>query len=87
MNAQVFTFFNEDEVVDVISHSENQIVLKMLKEDGFFESEEDIVIIESVKENIKNILLTENLIEFPLVEVDINGEEIIIHIKESNHNQ
>lgn len=87
MNSAVFTFFNEDDVVDVISHSDNEIVLKMLKEDGFFESEEDNFIIESVKENIKGILLNENLIKFPLVEVDINGEEIIIHIRESNHNQ
>lgn len=86
---KLINFFNDDEVVDVITTEGGVVVLSMLIEDikleGTFEHESEAEMLESVKENIVNIIQENELSDYPSVSVSVYEDKILIYISEVNH--
>lgn len=86
---KLINFFNDDEVVDVITTEGGVVVLSMLIEDikleGTFEHESEAEMLEYVKENIVNIIQENELSDYPSVSVSVYEDKILIYISEANH--
>lgn len=86
---KLINFFNDDEVVDVVTTKGGVVVLSMpiedIKLEGTFQNESQEEMLSSVKLNIQNIIHEYELADYPSINVSIYEDKILIHISEANH--